>query len=70
MKRAELTFFIHHISNSWGHGYEIRAEILLKEGGLYETPRRSYYGYDINTAKRLYRAEFGLKGKHSDSLIW
>lgn len=50
---------IERLSNSFGRGYCITADI----GGKC-FPERSYYGYSLQDAIRKYRDLYGLRGKH------
>lgn len=45
---------------TWGTGWEVYAGSL---------PRRTYLGYSVREAERLYREAYGLKGKHLDRFI-
>ena len=54
---------IHKLRNSFGSGYSVRAETPT----VY-FPERSYYGYSLRDAVRLYRQQNGLQGRHFETL--
>lgn len=54
---------IQKLSNSWGRGYSIRAEI-----GGYRMKETNYYMYSEKEAIAKYRKENGVAGLHFDRI--